>query len=139
MNEPKSARELGDAVEALVRGYVASVRSSVLSGVERGCSTTLASEGSDVRRRTGAQSALAGTPARTRKISPKRSPESLAKLANDLYERIVASPGEPMAKFAKELNCTALELQVPITMLKKGKRIRTTGERRQTRYFPVPT
>ena len=76
--------------------------------------------------------------ARTRKMSPKRRPELLAKMADDLYDRIVASPGESMAKYAKELGNTALGLQVPVAILKKDKRIRTTGERQKTRYFPVP-
>jgi predicted transcriptional regulator len=71
-------------------------------------------------------------------MSPKRSREMLVQITDELYERILASPGGAMSKFAEELGREVTELQVPIAMLKKQKRVRTIGVRQSMRYFPVP-
>jgi hypothetical protein len=136
MSEPRSIEELNEAVEALVAGYMAHVRASVLTSVERGCAP--ATSGKDLSGSARGGSSSPQRPAGPRKMSPKRSPEMLAQMTDDLYERIVASPGGAMSKFAEELRREVTELQVPITMLKKQKRVRTIGDRQSMRYFPVP-
>lgn len=70
-------------------------------------------------------------------MAPKRDPELLAKMVEEFYQCVVESPGGSMTSFTKTLGYSALELQVPVGMLKKNKRVRTTGARLHTRYFAV--
>ena len=134
MNEPKSVQELSDAVETLVAGYIAHVRASTLASVERGCALVRSAKAPNSARQSSPSPQSAASP---RKMSPKRSPEMLTQMTDELYERIVASPGGAMSKFAEELGRKVTELQVPISMLKKQKRVRTIGDRQSMRYFPV--
>ena len=62
-------------------------------------------------------------------MSPKRSPEMLTQMTDELYEHIVASLGGAMSKFAEELGRKVTELQLPISMPNKQKRIRTIVSR----------
>ena len=67
----------------------------------------------------------------------RRSPDELEQLRARLYEHIVAHPGERIEQIKVALGASTRELAVPLQKLIYGDRVRTEGERRATRYFPV--
>lgn len=71
-------------------------------------------------------------------MAPRRSPDEMTVLSERLYAAICAKPGESMAVLAPTLGATPRALQVPAFHLKRAGRIRTVGQRRATRYFPMP-
>ena len=66
-----------------------------------------------------------------------RSSEEINALSEKLYEVVCKQPGEAMAVFAAKLSSTANELQMPMRRLRNEGRVRSIGERHQTRYFPL--
>ena len=55
-----------------------------------------------------------------------------------LHARIVAEPGESMAVHSRALGANVRELHRPMTLLRRAGRLRTTGARNDTRYYPTP-
>lgn len=90
------------------------------------------------------RSAFGASPGATRPIRSRRRAEGRRRTAEDiramrdqLYAEISRNPGETMSVFAAALGATASELNLPARMLIRDGRVRTTGERNATRYFPM--
>ena len=71
-----------------------------------------------------------------RKKGQKRSPEELAALEAKLEAFIQANGGKRIEEIGKELGIATSELAGPVKKMLDGGRIRSTGERRATRYYP---
>ena len=71
-----------------------------------------------------------------RKKGQKRSPEELAALEAKLEAFIQANGGKRIEEIGKELSIATSELAGPVTKMLDACRIRSTGERRATRYYP---
>ncbi len=89
--------------------------------------------------------AFAGTPSKEpkpratkRAPSKRRDPQEVAALAEKLHARIVAEPGESMTVHARHLGMGVRDLHRPMTVLRRAGRLRTTGARNNTRYYPTP-
>jgi hypothetical protein len=54
-----------------------------------------------------------------------------------MYEAICAQPGETMAVLAPRVGMQPRKLQRPMTVLRQSGRIRSAGQKHQTRYFPM--
>lgn len=65
----------------------------------------------------------------------KRTPAELAALTGKLGAYIVANPGNGIEVIAKGLGTTTKELSLSIKKLVADKKIRSTGQKRATRYF----
>ena len=50
----------------------------------------------------------------------------------------MADPGESMTTYASRLGTTVRALYLPMTALKRASRLRSTGTRNNTRYYPKP-
>lgn len=74
---------------------------------------------------------------RSSNVKPSRSKEEIAELGDCLYRQIDAAPGQSMSFYAKELGVTSPQLAVPARRLKKTARVRTVGQRNETKYFPM--
>jgi hypothetical protein len=61
----------------------------------------------------------------------------MERLSEQLYEAICAKPGESMSVLAPVIGSTPRALQVPAQRLKAAGRIRSVGQRRFARYFPM--
>ncbi len=127
MGKPKSPEALAVQIEALVAGYVDELRHHAQQAVERGFSA--ASSSTSKPRKTSATS--------KRARSKRRTPAELAELSEALCSLIHEHPGESMLTFAAELGASVRALHRPMTMLKQAGRIRSTGQRHRTRYFPA--
>jgi predicted transcriptional regulator len=73
-----------------------------------------------------------------KKQANRRSKKEIAELGERFYEVLCDNPGETMAMLASLTGSTSAELSLPVSKLKQAKRIKSTGERAETRYYPVP-
>lgn len=118
--------QLEREIERLVSEHVAACRRAAAAAVDR----AFANPGS---RRNKPQ---AGRVAR-RTTGRRRTPEQIAELGDRLCEAVRARPGETMAVLAPHVGATVAELNRPMTVLKRAGRIRSVGQRHNTRYFPL--
>jgi hypothetical protein len=81
-----------------------------------------------------APSAAAKAPARRK--GAKRSPEELEALTKTLLAAIKKTPGARIEEIGKGLGIATKELALPVAKLFEAKAIKTTGQRRATKYFP---
>ena len=117
--------DLTEQIDKLVRDHLAQVRAEAAAAVERAfalaCTTTRRPERGRRKRATG----------------QRRDPAVVADLAERLHTEVMAAPGESMVVYAKQLDASVRELHRPMTALKRAGRLRTTGVRNNTRYFPA--
>jgi len=67
----------------------------------------------------------------------KRPPTEILALMERLYEEICASPGESMGVLSGKLEQGAGALSFPVRRLVDAGRVKKTGSRQHTRYYPV--
>lgn len=84
-----------------------------------------------------AASAAAPAKAARRKKGQKRSPADIARLTDRLLAAIQAKPGQRMEHLGKQLGASTADLLIPVARLVDGRKIRRTGEKRATQYFPA--
>jgi hypothetical protein len=121
-----SAQELARQIEQLVENFIAQSRDAAAAAVNRAFAPPRETEKKTrPARRVG------------RQISPRRSPAQMEELSERLYEAICAKPGEQMIVLASLVGATPRALHVPAARLQKAGRIRSVGQKRLTRYFPM--
>jgi hypothetical protein len=120
-----SHHTLSKQIEQLVHEHIAASRRAAAEAVERAFSAA-----GPARPRT----ATARTEARTG--GRRRGPAEMAALAEQLYEAVCAQPGETAGVLGPVLGKPARELHRPMTVLKRAGRVRSVGQRHQTRYYP---
>lgn len=80
---------------------------------------------------------------RTSRIVPppkkgkKRDPRALETLTSQLGAAIATTPGQRIEQIAKSLGVSSKELALPAKKLLSSRKIKTTGTRRATKYFPL--
>lgn len=116
---------LSEQIEQLVREHLEASRRAAAQAVERAFSSSSSSPGSKTARTTG------------RAIGCRRAPAEVSALGERLYEAVCAEPGETMRVLGPRLGATPRELHRPMMVLKRAGRVRSIGERHQTRYFPA--
>ena len=117
-------KTLGEQVEQLVRDHIAGIHRTAAEAVERAFSSSSSSRPKVAR-------------AVAKGMGRRRSPAEVAALGERLYEAVLASPGETMAVLAPELGATPRQLHRPMMVLKRAGRVRSVGQRHQSRYFPM--
>jgi hypothetical protein len=116
------AGSLSEQIEALVREHLAQVRTEATAALEQAFATSTPPTKASSRKRAQGK---------------RRDPAQVAELAERLHERIVAEPGEPMTLHAQHLGANVRELHRPMSLLRQAGRLRTTGVRNRTRYYPT--
>ena len=58
-------------------------------------------------------------------------------MAEQFYAVVCERPGQTMAVVADALEIPTAQLKVPASVLRRGGRVRTVGNKQHTRYFPV--
>jgi hypothetical protein len=80
--------------------------------------------------------AQSAAPAPKRRGRPaKRTPEDVAKTGEAVVAHVAKHPGQSVEQIGKALGQKTKELALPIIRMIEAKKLRTTGERRGTRYF----
>lgn len=67
----------------------------------------------------------------------KRPPAEIAATVEALLVAIRQNPGERIEQIAKHMGLTTAFLALPAKKLLAAKRVKTKGERRATRYYPI--
>jgi hypothetical protein len=116
---------LSDQIEQLVRAHIEATRREASEALARAFSTAFAASRANT------------APRPTRTIGRRRGAAALSALGERLYEAVRAQPGETMAVLAPELGCSPRELHRPMAALKRTGRVRSVGQRTQTRYYPT--
>jgi len=117
---------LTEQIDKLVRDHLAQIQLQATAAVERAFASA-STKVPDTRARSS-----------TRSPGKRRDPAFVSELAERLQACVVAKPGESMTVYATQLGASVRELHRPMTMLKRSGRLRTTGARNYTRYFPLP-
>ena len=118
--------DLTEQIDKLVRDHLAKVHAEAAAAVEQAFAST------------STRVTKSKSPRRMRTPGDRRDPALVAELAEQLHAEVMATPGESMTVYAKQLDASVRELHRPMTALKRAGRLRTTGVRNNTRYFPMP-
>ena len=118
--------ELGRRIEQVIREHLAASEREAADAIARAF-------------RTATQGGRPGKVAPERAGLRRRPSAEITALSERLYQAVCAKPGETMAVLAGDLGASARQLNRPMTQLKRVGRIRSVGQRHQTRYFPLPT
>ena len=121
-------RSLENEIEKLVREHVAACKAAAAAAVERGFGAATPRPKKAMKRKNAA---AANAPIQ------RRTPQEVAALGERFYAAVCARPGETMRVLSAEVGATADVLHRPMTRLKKAGRLRSVGQRDQTRYFPM--
>lgn len=119
------ADSLAEQIDKLVRDHLAEVRAEAAAALERAFAASSPSK-------------KTGTTQRRRAPGKRRSQAEVAELAERLHANVVSEPGETMTHYADRLGSSVRELHLPMTVLRRRGRLRTTGARNHTRYYPRP-
>jgi len=122
-----SDQRLEQQIEKLVREHIEGCRKAAAAALER--AFTAATNAPALVKRQ------AKTPSQVQR--PPRSPEEMARLDEQLYAAVCATPGETMTVLAARLGMPSRRLEVPIKRLKRAHRVRSVGQRQFMRYFPM--
>jgi len=116
---------LSEQIEQLVRAHIEATRREVSEALARAFSSL------------SAPARVSAVPKRRCTTGRRRASAELFALGERLYEAVRAQPGETMAVLAPELGCSPRELHRPMAVLKHAGRVRSVGQRHQTRYYPT--
>lgn len=117
---------VASALDALIEALRAEVREEFLSAI--GASPS-------VPQGRGRKPGPRPAARQARPKGGRRSPEELDALAAKMLATIKKTPGLRSEQLAAELGVTTKELVRPVTKLFDQKAIKTTGQRRGTKYF----
>jgi len=113
---------LQEQIERLVREHLAAQRRAATAAVERAFASA---------------AAPGRAPASRSRSGRRRVSTEVSGLAQRLYEAVRAHPGETIAVIAAEVGEPPRALHLPMVHLKREGRVRSAGQRRLTRYFPM--
>jgi hypothetical protein len=121
-----------DLVAIISRAAIEAVREALDLPIER---DRAASRQASPAPRSGGQARR--VPAARRAFGAKRPPGELAKVVERLAAHIKANPGQRMEHIGTALGTSTAELNLPMRKLLAAKRVKTTGHKRATEYFPA--
>jgi hypothetical protein len=129
-------------IDALVSSFVASLRKAIaeeaaaaFATVAGGGASSLRSSGARRGRKPGSAKA-SGAAAAPRRKGGKRTPEVIEAQTKALLGAIKKTPGSSIEQLSAALKIPTKELALPVLKLWDEKAIKTTGQKRGTKYFP---
>lgn len=131
-------------VRELVDTFVTKLEQLIRDEIRRGFEAAIGGSAPARRGRPpGRPAASAPAPAASKKFaSPsrkkgeKRSPEQIAAVQTALADYIAKTPGQRIEEIGRALKLPTKDLTRPISKLIAGKKVKTTGQKRATKYFP---
>jgi hypothetical protein len=117
-------------IETLVREHIRELQRMAAQAVDRAFGDATACNARGVRRSKATT---------TKATTARRTPEAVSALSERLYSAICAQPGAGMGVLAAQVGATSLELGLPAAQLRRAGRVRTAGQKQNTRYFPMVT
>jgi predicted Zn-dependent protease len=124
----QSIKELEAQIEKLVREHMAACEIAAQAAVRRAFASRVKAQRPKVKKRMNEM------PASRR---PQRSSEEMTEAKERFYAAVCAKPGETMRVLAAEVGLTTRQLERPVAALKRERLVRSIGNGRNTRYFPM--
>jgi phosphoribosylanthranilate isomerase len=121
----RTEQSLSAKIENLVREHIMLLQAEAAASVARAFEKTAKQKA--VRKCTPAH-----IPAKKH-----RSKEEILEQTERLHGAILAKPGATMMEISEHLGLSAIQLHGSMMRLKDAKRVRSSGERQFTRYFPI--
>jgi hypothetical protein len=118
-----------DLVALISRAAVDAVTAALAFPVERGRAAS--------RQSLRGRRAVGRVRVAPRPFGAKRPPAELAKIVERLAAHIKAHPGQRMEHIGAALGSSTAELNLPMRKLLSAKRVKATGHKRATEYFPA--
>lgn len=119
-------QDLSITIEQLVQAHLLSVRAQVEEAISRAFGAAIADKPQITKH----------SPKLRCKQGKHRTPDEIVILAEKFLKRVSDKPGDTMTIIAAEMGIPTKELHQPMSKLKAAGKIRSTGERHLTRYFP---
>ena len=110
------------------------IQSATVEAFEAAFEAQRAAEGSTSRRPSGVR--RRGAAASVAPKRAKRSGTDLEATATELAAHVAENAGQRMEEIAKALGTETSELRLPMKKLIEENRVRTTGQKRATKYHP---
>jgi hypothetical protein len=130
-----------DLVSIISRAAVHAVSDALEIPVERDRAASRHSQAGSPATPRNARANGAGSAGRARvarrSFGAKRPPGELAKIVERLAAHIKAHPGQRMEHIGAALGASTAELNLPMRKLLVTKRVKTTGHKRATEYYPA--
>ncbi|MBL8802131.1 MAG: hypothetical protein JNN27_09065 [Planctomycetes bacterium] len=129
----------GTALRARIESFTADLANIVRAAALEAVTTALGAPTAPAKRGPG-RPVKSGTPSPI--VAPtrngkraKRTPEDVAKMGEAVVAYVAKHPGVSVEQIKKALGVETKDLQLPIVRMVAAKMLKTTGERRGTRYF----
>lgn len=123
----KNPTDLRSRVDAFVADLSVLVRDAALNAVQEALGT---------ERRRGPGRPRKSAPARAGRRA-KRDPKAVLAVADKVLGVVKAKPGQSVEQIGRTLGMPTKALKLPVIKLLEGKKLRTKGQKRGTRYFPA--
>ena len=124
------SKKAHDEIAALVNNFVGQltelVRESTVRTVEEALTGTSSSGGAGMNTR-----------ARVGKKRTRTTPKELEAMGGKVLTYLGSNPGVGATHLAEELGVTTKDLRRPLQLLLESRMVRTRGQRRGTKYYPV--
>lgn len=134
-------QQISESVDKFVEELSQLVRQAALESVSEalgGSAPAQPRRGTSARKTTAARRGKAGKKAGRKKAAggrERRSTAAVADVAEALLAHVKANPGQSISDIAAALGATSKELRLPVLKLIEDGKLRTTGQRRGTKYF----
>jgi hypothetical protein len=125
---------LAAKIENLIQEHVEATRRAAADALERAFS---GKERASICVRATTKTSTSRVSSGARKYGKRRTPAELGALADRLHQVVCDKPGERMSVLAPAVGVTSRELHHCVRQLKDVGRIRSAGQRSETRYFPM--
>lgn|SRR5690348_2318666 len=122
-------------IQSILDNALAEVRAALLEEASQAVRDALGGGGGSAgggRRKPGPKPKAAAGRAK----GAKRTPEELEALTKSLLGAIKKGPGRRIEEIGREMGVPTKELALPVAKLFEAKSIKSTGQRRATKYFP---
>ena len=131
--------EIREFVEAFVAGLEDRIREAIRARFDAAIGDGAPRVAKPPARTSKASKAAKPLPVRgrRRKKGAKRTPAELAKIQTALLAIIAKTPGKRVEEINKVLGFSTAELAGPLAKLIAAKKVRRTGQKRATKYFPA--
>lgn len=125
-----------DRIEAFSQDMTDLLRKSVLSAMEDALGGSSSQKAKSAPAPRGRPKKVAGKKAAPKKRrGGKRTSSELEKLENDFLKEVKKTTGRRIEEIGKSMGVSTKDLALPVKKLMTDKKIKTTGQRRATRYF----
>jgi hypothetical protein len=133
-------KRIEDRIRAFTEELRDLLREAAIEAITTALSSPLAAVGnseSDSLERTAKHRRISKSLRSAPSLASRRSPQQMAHVVDLLYAQITAQPGQTIEQIAKAIGMTPRQLSRPVRQLLAARRIKKTGIKRYTRYFPV--